>query len=212
MERAATCVCARDPVSHAGVASQLRPRPEVTLLDAGGDRATVVVAVAVAVAAAADGVDEETVQVLRSLQRGSCQSVLVVTHIDDTGLAAAVEAGVAGLVRRAEATPERLAKAVCATARSEGSMPPDLLGRLLAQVGWLQRQLLHPRGLTLNGMSTRKIDILRLVAEGLDTAEIVGKLCYSERTVKKVLHEVTSRLQLRNRSHAVAYALKQGLI
>jgi len=102
---------------------------------------------------------------------------LVVTHIDDTGLAAAVEAGVAGLVRRAEATPERLAKAVCAAARSEGSMPPDLLGRLLAQVGWLQRQLLHPRGLTLNGMSTRKIDILRLVAEGLDTAEIVGKLC-----------------------------------
>jgi DNA-binding NarL/FixJ family response regulator len=119
---------------------------------------------------------------------------------------------VAGLVRRAEATPERLAKAVCAAARGEGSVPPDLLGKLLAQVGRLQRQLLHPRGLTLNGMSTREIDILRLVAEGLDTAEIAGKLCYSERTVKNVLHDITTRLQLRNRSHAVAYALKQGLI
>ena len=134
------------------------------------------------------------------------------SYIDDTGLAAAVEAGVAGLVRRAEATPERLAKAVCAAARGEGSVPPDLLGKLLAQVGRLQRQLLHPRGLTLNGMSTREIDILRLVAEGLDTAEIAGKLCYSERTVKNVLHDITTRLQLRNRSHAVAYALKQGLI
>ena len=205
MERVAICVCARDPISHAGVASQLRPRPEVTLLEAGDERATVAVVVA-------DSVDEETVQVLRSQQRGSCQSVLVVTHIDDTGLAAAVEAGVAGLVRRAEATAERLAKAVCAAARGEGSVPPDLLGRLLTQVGKLHRQFLNPRGLTLNGMSTREIDILRLIAEGLDTAEIAVTLSYSERTVKNALHDITSRLQLRNRSHAVAYALKQGLI
>lgn len=205
MDRVAICVCARDPVSHAGVASQLRPRPEVTLLDAGDERATVAVVVA-------DSVDEDTVQVLRNLQRSSCQSVLVVTHIDDTGLAAAVEAGVAGVVRRADATPERLTKAVCAAARGEGSVPPDLLGRLLAQVGKLHRQFLNPRGLTLNGMSTREVDILRLVAEGLDTAEIAVKLSYSERTVKNALHDVTSRLQLRNRSHAVAYALKQGLI
>jgi DNA-binding NarL/FixJ family response regulator len=105
-----------------------------------------------------------------------------------------------------------LATAVCAAARGEGSVPGDLLGRLLAQIGRLQRQLLHPRGLTLNGMSAREIEILRLVAEGLDTAEIAAKLSYSERTVKNALHEVTTRLQLRNRSHAVAYALKQGLI
>lgn len=205
MERVAICVCANDPVSHAGVASQLRPRPEVTLLDAGDERAAVAVVVA-------DSVDEETVQVLRSLRGGSCRSVLVVTHIDDGELAAAVEAGVTGLVRRAEATPERLAAAVCAAARGEGSVPGDLLGRLLAQVGRLQRQLLNPRGLTLNGMSAREVEILRLVAEGLDTGEIAVKLSYSERTVKNVLHDVTTRLQLRNRSHAVAYALKQGLI
>lgn len=205
MERVAICVCARDPVSQAGVASQLRPRPEVTLLDAGDERAKVAVVVA-------DSVDEETIQVLRGLQRGSCRSILVVTHIDDTGLAAAVEAGAVGLVRRAEATPERLASAVCAAARGEGSVPGDLLGRLLAQVGKLQRQLLNPRGLSLTGMSVREVEILRLVAEGLDTAEIAAKLSYSERTVKNALHEVTTRLQLRNRSHAVAYALKQGLI
>ena len=205
MERVAICVCARDPVSQAGVASQLRPRPEVTLLDAGDERAKVAVVVA-------DGVDEETIQVLRGLQRGLCRSVLVVTHIDDNGLAAAVEAGAVGLVRRAEATPERLAAAVCAAARGEGSVPGDLLGRLLAQVGRLQRQLLNPRGLSLTGMSAREVEILRLVAEGLDTAEIATKLSYSERTVKNALHEVTTRLQLRNRSHAVAYALKQGLI
>ncbi len=45
-----------------------------------------------------------------------------------------------------------------------------------------------------------------------DTAEIARTLSYSERTVKNVLHDVTTRRQLRNRSHAVAYALRQGLI
>ena len=54
--------------------------------------------------------------------------------------------------------------------------------------------------------------MLRLVADGYDTAEIAQQLAYSERTVKNVLHDVTTRLQLRNRSHAVAYALREGLI
>jgi DNA-binding NarL/FixJ family response regulator len=39
-----------------------------------------------------------------------------------------------------------------------------------------------------------------------------GKLCYSERTVKNVIYELTSRLKLRSRSHAVAYAMRSGLI
>jgi len=54
--------------------------------------------------------------------------------------------------------------------------------------------------------------VLRLIADGCDTSEIANRLAYSERTVKNVLHDVTTRLQLRNRSHAVAYALRQGLI
>src|SRR5919206_540918 len=51
-------------------------------------------------------------------------------------------------------------------------------------------------------------EAVRLIAEGRDTAEIAGALSYSERTVKGVIHEVTSRLQLRNRSHVVAFALR----
>jgi DNA-binding NarL/FixJ family response regulator len=46
----------------------------------------------------------------------------------------------------------------------------------------------------------------------MDTADIAFKLCYSERTVKNVIHDITTRHQLRNRAHAVAYAVRQGLI
>ncbi|HEU0133092.1 MAG TPA: response regulator transcription factor [Mycobacteriales bacterium] len=209
MDRISVYVCATDPVSRAGVASQLRPRPEVEVVDHEGEPDAHPARTAVVVA---DSVDEDTVRLLRRVQRSGCRTVLVPTRVDDAGLAAAVEAGVAGLVRRADATPERLARAVCAAGRGEGTVPPDLLGRLLDQVGKLQRQVLHPRGLTFTGLATREIEVLRLVADGYDTAEIARTLSYSERTVKNVLHDVTTRLHLRNRSHAVAYALRQGLI
>ncbi|MFH1475832.1 MAG: LuxR C-terminal-related transcriptional regulator, partial [Chloroflexota bacterium] len=48
--------------------------------------------------------------------------------------------------------------------------------------------------------------------DGLDTADVGRRLFFSERTVKNVIHDMTSRLDLRNRTHAVAYAIRQGLI
>lgn len=198
---------AADPISLIGVAAQLRPRPEIQVLGpADHDRAAVAVVVA-------DSVNDDMLQVLRRLRRGGVTHlVAVVTQIDDTDLVAIAEVGVAGLIRRSDATPDRLVAVIVSAAQGEGSIPPDLLGRLLHQVGQLQRQVLSPRGLTFSGLAEREIQVLRLVADGLDTAEIATRLSYSQRTVKNVLHDVTSRLQLRNRSHAVAYALRHGLI
>jgi DNA-binding NarL/FixJ family response regulator len=50
------------------------------------------------------------------------------------------------------------------------------------------------------------------VADGCDTAEIAGRLSYSERTIKGILHDVKTRLHLRNRTHAVSYAMREGLL
>jgi DNA-binding NarL/FixJ family response regulator len=207
MERVSVSVHARDPISEAGVASQLRPRPEVRVLRSDDvDLAEVAVIVV-------DVVDDDAVQLLRSVQRrGSARTVLVASRLDDGDLVAAVEVGVVGLIRRSESTPDRLVEVIGAAASGDGSVPPDLLGRLLDQLGRLQRHVLTPRGLTFTGLAEREIEVLRLVADGYDTGEIASKLAYSERTIKNVLHDVTSRLQLRNRSHAVAYAVRQGLI
>ena len=116
------------------------------------------------------------------------------------------------MLRRAEAGPERLAAACQAAAAGDGTLPPDLLGRLLDGVGRLQRQVLTPRGLTFSGLTDREVSVLRLVADGYDTNEIASTLAYSERTIKNTIHDVTTRLNLRNRTHAVAYALREGLI
>ncbi len=203
----ATYVYASDPISQAGVISQLRARPEVRVVDAQhlGDAAVAVVVT--------DVLDDETLRVLRALQRGSVpRTVLVARVIDDATLVSAAEVGVGGLLRRGEATPETLARVLVRVAAGEGEIPADLLGRLLGQVGRLQRQVLSPRGLAFSGLSDREAQVLKLVATGHDTAEIAGRLSYSQRTVKNILHDVTTRLQLRNRSHAVAYAVREGLI
>lgn len=206
-ERVSVYVQARDPISEVGVASQLRPRPEVRVLRADeAERAQVVLIVV-------DAVDENVLRQLRAVQRsGRSKAVLVASSLDDSALLAAVEAGVIGLVRRSEATPERLVQVITQACGGAGSVPSDLLGRLLNQLGSLQRQVLMPRGLTLSGLAAREVEVLRLVADGLDTREISDKLGYSERTIKSVLHDVCSRMQLRNRCHAVAYALREGLI
>lgn len=206
-DRIPVIVHSTDPVLEAGISASLRAQPEVWLVDhPEPDRRAVAVV-------ATDEIDDRAIEATRSLQRNGCAAVVLVAgHIDDAGLLAAVEAGVYGLLRRCDATGMRLAGTVKAAAAGEGALPPDLLGRLLQQVGSLQRQVLSPRGLTFGGLSAREISVLKLVADGHDTSEIAEELAYSQRTIKNVLHDVTTRLNLRNRTHAVAYALREGLI
>lgn len=200
-------VYAGDPISQAGMASQLRGRTELRVVDEQEvDQAAVAVVVA-------DTVDDGLARTIKALQRNRCPRVVVVaTQLDDAGLLTAVEAGACGLLRRAEATPDQVVGAVTRAAAGDGALPPDLLGRLLEQVGQIQRQILEPRGFRVSGLTEREVQVLRLVADGHNTAEIARQLAYSERTIKNVIQDVITRFQLRNRSHAVAYAVRQGLI
>jgi DNA-binding NarL/FixJ family response regulator len=207
VERIHVYIAMSDPVSRAGIASQLRAHHGLEIVDERELDAGVVALVV------ADQMDEEAAQTIRALKRrGLERVVLVVTRVDDSGLLSALEAGARGVLRRNQATPENLLEAVRAAAGGEGALPPDLLGRLLDQVGRLQRQVLNPRGLSFAVLTDREVKVLKLLAEGLDTAEVGRRLFYSERTVKNIVHDVTSRLNLRNRTQAVAYALRQGLI
>jgi DNA-binding NarL/FixJ family response regulator len=200
-------VLADDPLSAAGIASQLRARPDVRVLE-GEDHVHAEVAVVVC-----DEVDTRAVRSMRTLQHaGVSRVVMIVSRIDDAGLLTAVESGANAILRRADALPDKVMSAVKAAAEGDGTVPPDLLGRLLNQVRQVQRDVLGPRGLSLSGFSERELEVLRLLADGNDTAEIAQELSYSQRTVKNVIHDVTSRHRLKNRSHAVAFAVRQGLV
>jgi DNA-binding NarL/FixJ family response regulator len=199
-------VVACDAISREGIAGQLRGNG-VDLVDDRGLHPNVVALVVV------EDVDEQATQQIRALRRRGLERLVVVaTRVDDGGLLAAVEAGATGFLRRSQSTPAVLVDTIRAAAAGDGALPPDLLGRLMSQVGRLQRQVLNPRGLNFTGLTERETKVLKLLAEGFDTIEVGQHLFLSERTVKNIVHDVTSRLNLRNRTHAVAYALRQGLI
>ena len=206
-EQIPVVVCAADPLSRAGIISQLRRVNGFTIASVDDPPADAIALVV------ADSMSDEVAADLRALRgRGIARVVLLVARVDDRDLLAAVEAGASGVIRRSEATAGNMANAIRSAAAGEGTLSPDLLGRLLRQVGQLQRQVLAPRGLTFSGLTERETAVLRLLAQGHDTAEVGRQLFYSERTVKNIIHDVTSRLELRNRAHAVAYAIREGLI
>lgn len=198
-------VIATDSVLQTGVAGQLRSKIDFHVVeDVDAARVAVVVV---------DSIDDQALRIIRGIQRNGVPRVIVIaTVLEERDVLAGVEAGAGAFLRRADTTASSLADTVRGVAKGDGTLPPDLLGALLERVGSMQRDVLRPRGITMSGISERELEILRLLGEGLDTNEIAAVVCYSERTVKNVIHDVTSRLGLRNRSHAVAYAIRNSLI
>jgi DNA-binding NarL/FixJ family response regulator len=133
-------------------------------------------------------------------------------HRDEDSILAAVEAGATGVLAKDSITPESLSATVEAALRGGGVMSPELLGVLLSGINRASRETLAPRGLPLSRLTTREQQVLRLIADGCATREVAYELSYSERTVKNVLHDVTTKLGVRSRSHAVAFAVREGLI
>ena len=199
-------ILAADPISRLGIAGQLRGSREVQVVADSDPTATVVLAVA-------DTVDDVLLRRLRTLHRAHGMAVvLVIGHVDPRTLLSIVEAGVSAVVPRGEATPERLVRAMRASGEGQAELPPQLVRTLLDHVGRLNRDVLEPRGLSFAGLTQRERDVLELVADGLSTREVALKLCYSERTIKNILQDLTVRLNLKNRTQAVAYAVRNGWI
>jgi DNA-binding NarL/FixJ family response regulator len=165
------------------------------------------------VVAAFDTVDAPALERLVALSdRPETRYVIVAGRRWQADVSSAVDRGVRAVLWREGFTPQVFVRTVLTVAAGGGSFPTALQGTLMEQVRWTHREVLTPRGLTASGVSPREVDVLRLVAEGSEVPEIAAELCYSERTVKYILYGVMKRLRLRNRAHAVSYAIRSGLI
>ena len=121
----------------------------------------------------------------------------------------AMKSGAIGFLRKDTLTTEGLSAAVQAAASGAGVVTPELLGSLVrsAEPNGHNGRAAHHATLT-----DREQQVLSLIAAGHPTREVAQQLCYSERTVKNVLHDVVTKLNARSRSQAVAFAVREGLI
>jgi DNA-binding NarL/FixJ family response regulator len=158
--------------------------------------------------------DDDGTRVVNAMREASprTRAVVCAATPDTLELYRAIEAGAVAYLLKAEMRVETLAASLRAVACGDGLIPSAMLGELVEHIGRMSREVWSPRGLGLTGLSPREVEILRLAAEGDDTREIALKLSYSERTVKNSIHDVVIKLGLRNRTHAVAYALRKNLI
>ena len=124
----------------------------------------------------------------------------VLTNYDTHGdILGAVAAGASGYLLK-DAPPDELIAAIRAAAAGETALAPAIAGRLLARMR-------SPRP----GLSTRELEVLRLVAGGATNNDIATRLHISEATVKSHLVHIYTKLGVSSRTAAVATARDSGL-
>ncbi|OOC01146.1 helix-turn-helix transcriptional regulator [Amycolatopsis azurea DSM 43854] len=162
------------------------------------------------VVAAFERLSADAIEALRRLaEEPGKPIVLMVDRIRESELPVAAECGVVALLPRAAVADAELPDAVRSAVAEP---PPNPLGALTRQAERFRRGFPDPPEPAAPALSERETEVLRLMADGLDTNAIAAELSYSERTVKNIIYAMTSRLKLRNRPHAVAYALRTGAI
>ncbi len=203
-------VLAADRLDEAGVVNLIGRRPELQLqpLSRLADAAVLLLV--------APRLTAQLLRQVRDLTAGGripdLPIAAILERFGEVDLLTAVEVGLRGVIWRPQVTAARFSSLVQVVGSGGSELPREVQGRLVRDMAELQRTVLIPRGLTPSGLERREVEVLALIADGLDTAEIAEKMQYSERTVKNILSGVMARLGLRNRSHAVAYALRAGLL
>jgi len=143
------------------------------------------------------------------ISAASIRVMVCSSDYSEESMLAALQAGAVGYLRKDTLTTESLGAAVRAAAYGAGVMEPELLGNLLRGIS---PESLEPARPSTAHLTDREQQVLSLIAEGHPTREVAERLCYSERTVKNVLHDVVTKLGARSRSQAVAHAVREGLI
>lgn len=145
----------------------------------------------------------------RRLAGDGCPPVLALTTFnDDELLSGALRAGAAGFVLK-DSSAEELIRAVRAVARGDSYLDPAVTSRVLTTY---RRAAATSTPGRIGDLTTRELEVLRLIAKGRSNTEIADELFISEVTVKSHIGRIFLKLGLRDRAAAIVYAFDHGVV
>ena len=144
------------------------------------------------------------------LQENPHIGVILVTMFDDQeSVFSGMRAGARGYVLK-EAEPEELRRAIEAAYLGEVILCPIIAKKVLEHFG--REPKARQPGVPYEELSQRELKVLQLAADGLSNKEIAAELVISDKTVKNHIANIFSKLQVNDRTQAILYALRKGLI
>ncbi len=209
-DRVTVFVADDHPLFRDGVARAIRDRPDLDLVGETADGQTALDQIRElepAVALLDVRMPElDGLQILNAIQRDDIPSavVLLSAHMSSDLVYRAMAAGAAAYLPK-EASRDEICDAVAAAARGETRLPPMVQTELVRQLR-LHAAEARPR------LTEREQQVLRLIGEGRSAPEIATQLMLSTATVKSHLLTLYEKLGVSDRAHAVATAMRQGLL
>ena len=136
----------------------------------------------------------------------STRVIVLTSFADDEKVFPAIKAGAAGYLLK-DVSPADLANAIRAVQAGETHLHPDITKKLV-------KQLASPkpdREPAPDDLTPREMEVLRLIAQGMNNRQIALALSISEKTVKTHVSHILSKLHLADRTQAAIYAHRHGV-
>lgn len=140
--------------------------------------------------------------------------VILTVYQDDEYLFNAVKAGAVGYILK-DVSPEQLVHALRLASRGESLIDPALAARVLAEFSKLASsngQAKQGAAEVYAALTPREMEVLNLVAQGKSNKEIARDLGIEEKTVKNHMSNIFAKLQVNDRTQALIYAVRHGLV
>lgn len=149
----------------------------------------------------------QAVQAIRSLPRPEqCRILMLTISKSEEDLLGAISAGADGYLLKS-AEPDELRKAIQLVQQGLSVLSPQVTRQVLrAAMSADQSRVAE------SGLSSREMEVLGCLANGMTTAQISARLFISENTVKTHVRHILEKLEASNRAEAVSKAVHMGLI
>src|SRR6185369_7214622 len=138
-------------------------------------------------------------------EQAECRVIVLTTFDDDELVFDGLRAGAIGYLLK-DAPSEKLAEAIRVAARGETFLQPSVAAKVVAEFARLTRKKVEPANCSVESLSERELEILRLIAQGESNREIAGKLFLAEGTVKNHVTNILGKLDVRDRTQAAIKA------